>query len=123
MKKTLLYLWQLPQNLVGLLLRSIYKGNDSNYEDAVVRRSMKMQGGISLGKFIFVNQWCNKKTVKHEYGHCIQSKRWGWLYLPVIGLNSIIWAGLYGNLIKPTDNGYYKFWTEKRADKLGGVIR
>jgi hypothetical protein len=123
MKKSLLYLWQLPQNLVGLLLRSIYKGNDSNYEDAIVRRSMKMQGGISLGKYIIVNQWCNKKTIMHEYGHCIQSKRWGWLYLPVIGLSSIIWAGLYGNLVKPTYDGYYKFWTESRADKLGGVNR
>lgn len=123
MKKSLLYLWQLPQNLVGLLLRSIYKGNDSNYEDAIVRRSMKMQGDISLGKYIIVNQWCNKKTIMHEYGHCIQSKRWGWLYLPVIGLSSIIWAGLYGNLVKPTYDGYYKFWTEKRADKLGGVNR
>jgi hypothetical protein len=32
MKKILLYLWQLPQNLLGLLLRQIYKGNDSQYE-------------------------------------------------------------------------------------------
>lgn len=123
MKEILLYIWQLPQMLLGLLLRAIYKGNDSQYEDAIVRRSTKMQGGISLGKYIIINQWSGKKTVMHEYGHSIQSKRWGWLYLPVIGLSSIIWAGLYGSVIKSSANGYYKFWTEKRADKLGGVTR
>lgn len=123
MKEILLYIWQLPQMLLGLLLRAIYKGNDSQYEDAIVRRSTKMQGGISLGKYIIINQWSGKKTVMHEYGHSIQSKRWGWLYLPVIGLSSITWAGLYGTVIESSANGYYKFWTERRADKLGGVTR
>lgn len=123
MKEILLYIWQLPQMLLGLLLRQIYKGNDSQYEDAIVRRSTKMQGGISLGKYIIISQWSGKKTVQHEYGHGIQSKRWGWLYLPVIGLSSITWAGLYGTVIESSPNGYYKFWTERRADKLGGVTR
>lgn len=123
MKKALLYLWQLPQNLVGLLLRAIYKGNDSTYESAVVRRSTSMRGGISLGKFIIVNQWASKKTITHEYGHCRQSKRLGWLYLFVVGIPSIVWASLYGGAIKPTTNGYYRFFTEKWADKLGGVER
>lgn len=123
MKDILLYLWQLPQNLVGLLLRLIYKGTDSEYEGAKVRRSKKMLGGISLGRYIIVGRWASRNTVMHEYGHCRQSLFLGWLYLPVIGLPSIIWAGLYGRAIKRTENGYYRFYTERWADKLGEVKR
>jgi hypothetical protein len=123
MKGILLYIWCLPQNLLGLALRLFYKGNDSIYEDAIVRRSTKMPGGISLGKYIIVNQWSSKEDVKHEYGHCIQSKYLGWLYLPAIGILSLVWAGLYGWIVKPSVNGYYRFFTEKWADKLGNVKR
>jgi hypothetical protein len=123
MKKALLYIHQLPQDLVGLALRVFYKGTDSEYNGAVVRRSLKMQGGISLGKYIIVSQFAREQTVKHEYGHCIQSRKLGWLYLLVIGLPSIIWAGLYGRVVPRTANGYYKFYTERWADKLGGIKR
>ena len=123
MKKILLYLWMLPQNLLGLILRAVYKGSDSSYESALVRRSTKMRGGISLGKYIVVNQLSSKKTIMHEYGHCKQSLYLGWLYLIVIGLPSIVWAAMYGNIVKRTPNGYYSFYSEKWADKLGGVER
>lgn len=123
MKAILLYLWQLPQNLLGLLLRAIYKGNDSHYEDAIVRRSTTMSGGISLGKYIIISQWSKQSTIMHEYGHCRQSKYLGWLYLLLIGLPSIVWAGMYGVIIKKSHNGYYKFFTEKWADRLGNVER
>lgn len=119
MKQTLLYIWQLPQNLLGLLLRAVYKGNDSVYEDAIVRRSTKFRSGISLGKYIIVNQFRPIKTVKHEYGHCCQSKRWGWLYLLVIGLQSVI----HCLVCKCKHHNYYDMWFEKRADILGGVER
>ena len=121
--KALRYIWELPQNLLGLLLRVIYKGTDSEYEGAVVRRSLQMQGGISLGRYIIVSQFASKTTVMHEYGHCLQSRRLGWLYLLVIGLPSIVWAGLYGTVVKPTKNGYYRWYTERWADRLGGVER
>ena len=123
MKNTLLFLWQLPQNLVGLLLRLIYKGYDDKTKGIIVRRSLKMSGGISLGRYIIVNQFSRDKTINHEIGHCKQSMYLGWLYLLVIGIPSIVWAGLYGKVIKPTLNGYYKFYTEKWADKLGNVQR
>lgn len=119
MKKVLLYIWQLPQNLAGLLLRAIYKGYDSKYEDAIIRRSTKMKGGISLGKYIIISQWSSKKTVMHEYGHCKQSKYLGWLYLPLIGLQS----GLHALLCKCKNHSYSDMWFEKWADKLGGVKR
>lgn len=119
MKNILLYLWQLPQNCLGLLLRLIYKGNDSIYEDAIVRRSTKFSGEISLGRYIILNQWLSKKTVKHGYGHCIQSRYLGWLYLIMIGLQSLLHAAL----CRCRNHSYYDMWFEKWADKLGGVER
>lgn len=117
MKRALTYAWQLPQNLLGLLLRAIYKGTDSEYEGAIVRRSTRMQGGISLGKYIIVGRWASRKTVMHEYGHCRQSLYLGPLYLIGIGLQS----GLHCALCKCKNHNYYDMWFEKWADKLGGV--
>ena len=123
MRKTLSYIWQLPQNLLGLLLRVICKGDDIVHEGVIVRTSDRMLGGISLGHYIILHPCPSKDTVLHEYGHCRQSQKLGWLYLPVIGLPSIIWAALYGDVIQPSPNGYYEFYTERWADKLGGVSR
>ena len=135
MRKTLLYIWQLPQNLVGLLLVAIYKpehmhimGNGNK-----IYYSAAMHGGISLGKYsivhtshyrLSVNDSLKRDTVRHEAeGHAQQSRWLGWAYLLVIGLPSVIWAGLYGWLVPPSENGYYKFYTEKWADKLAGIER
>lgn len=123
MKNTLLFLWQLPQNIIGLLLRLIYKGYDDKSNNVIVRRSLHMRGGISLGKYIIVNQFATDDTISHELGHCRQSMYLGWLYLFVIGIPSLAWAGLYGSIIKPSTNGYYKFYTERWADRLGNVER
>ena len=121
MKKTMLYIWQLPQNLLGLLLRAIYKGTDIEYESAIVRWSLQMQGGISLGKYIVVNRYASRKTIMHEYGHCRQSQMLGPLYLLVVGLPSILHAWLHdcGKVGKI----YYHFFTERWADREGGVTR
>lgn len=115
----LLYMWQLPQNALGLLLRLIYKGTDSEYESALVRRSTRMKGGISLGRYIIVSQWSKETTIMHEYGHCRQSQMLGWLYLIIVGLPSILWAGVH----ERTGKSYYWFYTEKWADRLGNVKR
>ena len=123
MKNFLLYLWQLPQNLLGLLFLLFIKGEERHTLSGIsFYYCWGFPGGISLGKYIILG-YKDTESVKHEFGHCIQSKKWGWLYLPVVGLCSLTWAGIYGWLIKPTKNGYYKFWTERNADKLGGVKR
>ena len=135
MKNSLLYLWQLPQHLLGLLLIAIYKPTRKHILENgnIVYYAYRKIGGISLGKYSIVNashyredmrDSLKRDTVRHEaIGHARQSLYLGWLYLPVIGLCSIVWAGLYGWIIEPTKNGYYQFWTERWADKLGGVER
>lgn len=54
-------------------------------------------GGISLGQYILMSDYNyrhKKRLVKeHEYGHTKQSMLLSWLYLPIVGLLSISWAG------------------------------
>ena len=121
--KILLYLWQLPQNLVGLVVRLIYKGEVRHRVAGIdFWYCATFPGGISLGNIVFVGSKY-ELTVRHEYGHQLQSKLLGPLYLFVIGIPSIVWAGIYGSIIKETPNGYYKFYTEKWANKLAGIKR
>lgn len=118
-----MYIWQLPQHIVGLILLLFIKG-EVKYKFNGINYYFydPFPGGISLGNYIITgNNW--SKTIKHEYGHTIQSRMLGPLYLFIIGMPSLIWAWLYGSIIKPTKNGYYKFYTEAWADKLGKVDR
>lgn len=124
MKRILSYLWELPQNLIGLGLSFIYKYDELiPYGNKQIRYCKKFPGGISLGNYVFVGTK-KKDIIKHEYGHTIQSKLLGPLYLFIIGIPSIVWASIYGTKLAPeTKNGYYKFYTERWADKLGQVER
>lgn len=124
MRKILSYLWELPQNLIGLGLSFIYKYDELiPYGNKQIRYCKKFPGGISLGNYVFIGTK-KKDIIKHEYGHTIQSKLLGPLYLFIIGIPSIVWASIYGTKLVPeTKNGYYKFYTEKWADKLGQVER
>ncbi len=91
-------------------------------------------GGMSLSNTIFLpkasfpvtlqpwKKW-QKDYLLHEYGHTLQSRKLGWLYLFVIGLPSIIWAGCFDNYRKKHNKSYYSFYTERWADELGGVKR
>lgn len=121
-KEILLWIWQLPQNLAGLVVMPFYKKDRSiRYKDRTIRYCPRFPGGISLGFYVYVGS-TNMKTIAHEWGHTRQSNMLGPLYLLVIGLPSIIWAAFYR--YDPSDpHGYYRFYTEKWADKLGGVIR
>lgn len=130
-KNILLYIWQAPQNLLGLLLIAFYKPERMHTMENgnQIHFSTKMRGGISLGKYSLVNighyrldinESLKRDTVRHEaIGHAAQSRWLGWFYLLVIGLPSLIWAWLYNGDSK----GYYKFFTEKWADKIAGVER
>ena len=119
----ILYIWQLPQNLIGLILHLFYIHSEKMEIGGVkVWYNKNFRGGISLGNTILVGSK-NVFTAKHEHGHQIQSMILGPFYLFVIGIPSICWAWMYGTIIPWTYNGYYKFYTERSADKLGKVIR
>ena len=122
--RILLWIWQLPQNILGVIYGAMLLSRSAT--TVVDRRVLyivvpSFKGGISLGQYVIVNGYFLDKTNTwlHEYGHCRQSAILGPLYLLAIGLPSLIWAALY----KPEKGNYYDFYTEKWADKLGGVNR
>lgn len=129
-KDILLYLWQLPQNLLGWLLVKILGAQYLTMRHCKptgtlvsIYSTPKMQGGISLGKYIIINAHLadNARTKAHEAGHCVQSIYLGWLYLIVIGIPSGIWCWIYDNFYIETD--YYSFYTERWADRIAGIKR
>lgn len=129
LKKFLLkWVWQLPQNLLGFLYKSITQASEikyvyDDYSDIKYYNNV-LSGSVSLGNYIFLceNHQSDKKVILHEAGHSKQSIILGPLYLLVIGLPSIIWATMYSYL--PYFNkyySYYDFYTEKWANDLQGL--
>lgn len=117
----LLWIWQLPQNLVGLLFLLFITG-EVKHKLGSIRffYAKNFPGGITLGEYIILytrDEW----DVRHEFGHVIQSRILGPLYLPVVGLCSLVHAWLNEAIgcCKKHPEGYHHFWTEKWANKLG----
>lgn len=79
----------------------------------------RFPGGCSLGPVIFIYTKFYADLVKHECGHAKQSLYLGPLYLLVVGLPSFIWNLTYNEATNK--HSYYWFYTEKWANKLGGV--
>lgn len=115
----LLFIWQLPQNIIAVLMLPFLGKLEliacRNYTFCFIGE--KMQGGISLGSFVYVSKSLSKYEthIAHELdGHTVDSKYFGPLYLFIIGIPSICWAGLRNTKKHPN---YYTFYTEKWANK------
>ena len=119
-KEILFYLWELPQNLIGLaLMKALGPGRAEAYRDARILRTEKMRGGISLGRYIIVNaQQSNPVIDRHEWGHTRQSRMLGPFYLPAVGIPSLLWAAWWRPGRK---RSYFSFYTERWADRLAGI--
>jgi len=117
--KLLLILWELPQTILALFLMLFRKQDKKIFKDTSVYK-YNMMGGISLGRFIFLSErlYDDEFIITHEYGHSLQSKILGPLYLIVIGIPSILHAMTYN---RKSGRDYYSFWTEKWANKLVGL--
>ena len=121
MKRIALYLWQFPQNLLGLAFLLCLKGEECHTLSGIKFYYCRhFRGGISLGEYIILGGIC-EKSVRHEFGHCLQSRILGWLYLPTVGLCSIIHAWIHD--CEAIGKTYYHYWTERWADKLAGIKR
>ena len=122
--KILSYVWQLPQNILGLFYRYIANVSNNVSDNKNYNVYFKTsKGSVSLGKYIFVyvNTSGLSKTIQHEVGHYKQSKMLGPLYLLVIGIPSITWATLHSYIPYFRKYNYYQFYTEKWANKLAGL--
>lgn len=146
LKMILLFIWELPQNIIGailLLVVRIFKlyRKETIYSPWIVYEKDRLfieckDFGISLGFFIFWRD--STQCANHEYGHSIQSNWWGWFYLITVGLISFARATYVWFRYKLAENlsysegyhltreltkWYYTGYPEKQADKLGGVNR
>ena len=121
------YIWQLPQNLLGMLYKDCISDNiitrvnydATDYECYLTRNN----GGVTLGRYIFVNQNYTdlSNVILHEIGHTKQSRILGPLYLIIIGIPSISWAGLRRLIPALKKINYYSLYTESWANKLMGL--
>jgi len=122
MKNFLLFIYQLPQNLLGLLLIKLYRAKEFEFQGLRYYFSESIPGSISLGKYSILSNH-NIITIKHEaIGHATQSRRWSWLYLIEIGLPSIT-RNIYSRVFNKSAQWYYGGFPEKQADRLAGIVR
>lgn len=124
MMKILKFLWLLPQTIVALIYFLYLRYKDEildtcTFQGAVVFIKKESYGSVTLGNHIFLSPRATDTTVRHEWGHTRQSLILGPLYLIVIGIPSIIWAATHRTIAPNTP--YFNFFTEKWANKLGGV--
>ena len=118
-----LVLWGLPQTVVGLVMCcALHRGGPHrqfSYRAAIVTE-WRLQSGLSLGMFVFAPQGCPQSLLAHEYGHTLQSMLLGPLYLPVIVVPSLVWAGMptLDRMRARRGYSYYRFYTERWANLL-----
>ena len=122
-------IWEVPQNMIGLVM-VLWQWQAGQL---VERRpapcggrlfiTTAMASGVSLGLFVFAGHRRGRRLIGHEIGHTYQSMLLGPMYLPLVGLPSFLWFWSRTLFGWQAEKGYYSFWTERWADRLGGVRR
>lgn len=115
----ILFLWQLPQCLLGLLyfLWLFLKNTPLQVSNDAIQG--EVFNSVCLGEFVFVKS-DNAQTLAHELGHRKQSRMLGSFYLLVVGIPSLC-LNIASRFSQPIRSNYYKVFPENWADKLGGV--
>ena len=119
------FTWCLPQTLLGLIIRGCGHGETLVDRNTVIVESWFLKRSFfSLGRYVFYpcgyDLYLNAVDIYHEQGHSKQSLALGWLYLPIIGLPSLLWNRWYYHG-KKKKCSYYDFYTEKWANRLAGI--
>ena len=118
MKNILFFIWQLPQNILGLIIVLITR---AKHESDLGFYCTYRFGwfGVSLGHYIIFGGSPSKISINHEKGHQVQSKYLGCFYLIFIGLPSFI-----GNIVhRFIKYNYYAPYWEAWADRIAGIKR
>ena len=123
--KILLFIWQLPQNLLALILILLSRKKElvCDFNTGLWYRKCSIitkDSAISLGNFILSSCDLPDYVLKHEHGHQIQSLYFGPLYLILVGIPSILRV-IYFNIFRKSYEWYHSGYPENWADKLGGV--
>jgi len=130
----LLFIWEFPQNLLGLLVYAIMKTRKKISYTEKENHHLFIETpntGVSLGWFVFWTPASNRFSYlkndcrMHEYGHSRQSIMLGPLFLLVVGIPSVsrvLYSKWYRKKHGQPWNNYFKAFPENWADRLGGVI-
>ncbi len=128
------WVWGFPQTLAGAVLSFCFRRRPHfSYRGTRVTIWNK-PGSLSLGMFLFLSKALpgvgdieitgyGEQVLRHEFGHTIQSLILGPLFLIVIGLPSVTWAGSkkLAALRRRKHISYYSLYSERWANRLGGV--
>jgi hypothetical protein len=128
--------WELPQTAMGAGFFAWFAARRAiravRFERGRVFVEIRTIGAISLGLFVFFTERDNRyvpvgrENRDHEYGHALQSRLLGPLYLPIVGVASetrVLYAFLHRELTGRRWAGYYDGFPENWADRLGDVDR
>ncbi|MBP5492626.1 MAG: DUF2809 domain-containing protein [Clostridiales bacterium] len=131
--------WGNAQTMVGFIVYLWYFRCRHEYYKGVVRTVWPLDAGVSLGMFIFTpkepdpkdqSEWAKmdraycEEVAIHEYGHTFQSLLLGPFYFLLVGIPSVMWAGLprCKRLRKEKHIPYTKFYCEKWASHWGEKV-
>ena len=124
MKKLLFWIiqwtWGFPQTLVGFVTFLVCrKCPRETYRGCVVTR-WGLPSSMGMGMFLFLGSLDPQVRV-HEFGHSVQSLILGPLFLPIMGIPSILWCNIpyFRRLRKEKGVSYYCFYPESTANRLG----
>lgn len=125
------FTWGILQNIMGafvwiFLMILNPKRKVEVFHGAIVTE-MKSVGSMGLGMFVFFAHGGRRdepNAKSHEFGHTVQSIILGPLFLFVIALPSVLWAGLpvFEKRRKAHNKLYVDFYPEKWANHLGKKI-
>jgi hypothetical protein len=102
------WVWQFPQHLLALVMILVCKPcGYSHIGTSTVYWLDRFNLGVSLGKYIFLNERYGETVVLHEFGHSVQSLYLGPLYLLVVGIPSLVFCNLW-------DRFFHKSWPQAR---------
>ena len=112
--------WGFLQTLAGAAVYAVHAGCRRTWFRCARVTFWHLDSGLSLGGFLFLPE-SRPELLVHEYGHTVQSLLLGPLFLPVVGLPSIFWAGLPSmvRLRRERHISYYAKFPEHWANRLG----
>lgn len=120
--------WGILQTIVGFIGFLIHIKNRHIWiNGSIVTEVPGNWGGVSIGMFAFVDHMpegdkaYTSNLVLHEHGHTLQSIILGPLWVFVVAIPSLIWAGCFGKWRAKHHVSYYAMPIEAWANKLGGV--
>ena len=125
--------WQLPQVIAGCVWCMFTRPRYLYSHHHVHLFTCRFGGGVSFGPIAFYDE--RHRTgllsrdprvmpyITHEYGHSMDSRLWGPLYLLAIGIPSGVhlWVREWFKDRWPRLENYYDFYTERRANRKAGI--